>query len=594
MKNLFNYFGVRLTVFSISLVCIVQNAYGETKSSHLHNNALYKSLVIVNDQEVDKILNQSNMKNSTQYNRTRYDVNSFAVLSASYCTSDSKYYQSEIVLDVLNTTIDKLLNMQGQDGLFNSGGNIASPPDMAFLLESLGPAAKILFENEVNLNKGLNDKLRKFLLKTGEALIIGGIHTPNHRWVVAAALARLYDLFGDERYVKRIDQWLAENIYIDADGQYPERSRNYAVVVDRSLITIADILKRPQYLAKVTKNLESTYYFMEENGELITTDSRRQDQNFLLPVYGFYLEYRYIANQTQNEFMAAVARKIENLENFNYKIFNKSLIYFLERPILFENLPGEYILPSDYNQLFSFNNTVRLKRGNTTATLFAGNDRPIIVASGRSTNPTFFTFRKGDAILDYVRLSTSFFRTGYFRSEGLEKSGDKYILKEKKEGYYFQPLSADKINPDGEYEFSQSTDKRFWSKMDFNSREISNIQTLNTYIEVYENNGDFNFDIRVDGAEQVEIVLELCFRKGGELINVQQIENSEDYMFNSEIASYKFGKDTIHIGPGKIEHNHIQSLDGEMYSTHFGSIKGEGMHLYLTGTTPFKHILTIK
>jgi hypothetical protein len=393
--------------------------------------------------------------------------------------------------------------------------------------------------------------------------------------------------------VKRIDQWLAENIYIDSDGQFPERSRNYAVVVDRSLITIAYILNRPELYEKVEKNLISTYYFMEENGELITVDSRRQDQNFLLSVTGYYLEYRFIALQNNNDFLAAVTRKIEVLDEFDKRILGQSLVYFLERPVLLEKLPGEKELPANYTKYFPLTQAARIKRGKVTATIFGGNDRPIIIASGRSTNPTFFTFRKGDAILDYARISTSFFNTGYFRADGLVKDRDTFRLREKKEGYYFQPMPADKINPNGEYKFSESTDKRFWSKMDFESRPLSNVQTLETDIAIRENEGEFTLEINISGTEQIEVVLELCFRKGGEFTHVVPAGGDDDYFLEEGYATYKMGNDTIKIGPGMMEHQRIRGLDGEMYSTHFGSIKGDGMHLYLTGITPFRHTLKI-
>jgi hypothetical protein len=431
------------------------------------------------------------------------------------------------------------------------------------------------------------------LLKAGEALVTGGIHTPNHRWVVSAGLARLYALFGDERYVKRIDQWLAEGIYIDSDGQFPERSRNYAVVVDRSLITIAFILNRPELYEKVEKNLVSTFYFLEENGELITVDSRRQDQNFVLPVLGYYLEYRFIAIQLKNEFLAAVTQKIEQMEGFDKKVLSQSLVYFLERPLLLGELQVGKELPANYTQYFAFNQTARIKRDKVSATIFAGNDRPVIVASGRSTNPTFFTFRKGDAILDYTRISTSFFNTGYFRAENLVKEGDTFRLHEKKEGYYFQPMPANKLNPNGEYKFSESTDKRFWSKMDFDSRPLSNIQTLETDIAINEKNGEFTLDISIAGTDQIDVVVELCFRNGGKITDVIPAGSDDDFFLEEGYATYKSGNDTIKIGPGKMEHQRIRRLDGEMYSTHFGTLKGEGMHLYLTGTTPFKHTLKI-
>ena len=573
---------------------IATKVWGQNFEEMLNiDNSLYNRLLKSNDNQVSEFLGLGSGETNPRYNRTRSSTTEFAVLASAYCTSGSVYYKSDEVLNRLEKIIEKLLEMQQPNGTLNSGGNIGSPPDTGFLLESLCPAATVLFNNETNESKKLNGNLKEFLLKAGEALVSGGIHTPNHRWVVSAGLARLYALFGDEHYVKRIDQWLAENIYIDSDGQFPERSRNYAVVVDRSLITIAYILNRPELYEKVEKNLLSTYYFLEENGELITVDSRRQDQNFLLSVTGYYLEYRFIAIQHKNEFLAAITRKIEALEGFDTRILGQSFVYFLERPVLLEELPGEKELPANYTQYFPLTQAARIKRGKFTATIFGGNDRPIIIASGRSTNPTFFTCRKGDAILDYARISTSFFNTGYFRAEGLVKDGDTFRLHEKKEGYYFQPMPPDKINPNGEYKFSESTDKRFWSKMDFDSRPISNVQILETDIAIRENEGEFTLEISVNGTDQIDVLLELCFRKGGEFSHVVQAGSDDDYFLEEGYATYKSGNDTIKIGPGKKEHQRIRGLDGEMYSTHFGSIKGDGMHLYLTGVTPFLHTLKI-
>ncbi len=557
------------------------------------DNDLFVRLLRKTDEFVSTYLAQNSELKNLAPGRSRSSTTDFAALAAAYCTSGSEYFKSADVLKCMEKIVENLLELQQPNGTLNSGGNIGSPPDTAFLLESLCPAATVLFKAEWDEVKTLNGKLKEFLLKAGESLVTGGIHTPNHRWVVSAGLARLFALFGDERYVKRIDQWLAEGIYIDSDGQFAERSRNYAVVVDRSLITIAYVLNRPEYYEKVEKNLLATSYFLEENGELITVDSRRQDQNFVLPVTGYYLEYRFIALQKNNDFLAAVARKIETLENFENNLLKQSLIYFLERPVLLGELPVKKELPANYTQYFPVNQTARIKRDKVTATIFAGNDRPIIIASGRSTNPSFFTFRKGDAILDYARISTSFFRTGYFRAESLVKDGDNFLLHEKKEGYYFQPLPEDKINSEGDYKFSESTDKRFWSKMDFESRPLSNIQTLVTDIAISEKNGEFTLEINITGTDQIDVVVELCFRNGGEFAQVVPAGSDDDYFMEEEFATYKKGNDTIKIGPGKKEHTRIRGLDGEMYSTHFGSIKGNGMHLYLTGVTPFSHTLKI-
>ncbi len=554
-------------------------------------NKLFYTLLENNDKRVEELLAFSS--GNPEYRSSRSMSREFAVITASYCVEESKHYKSELALNRLEEIVSKLIELQYPDGTLDSGGNRQSPPDTAFLIEHLGPAATILSQFNSNLADSLKSKFSGFLKNVGEGLITGGVHTPNHRWVVSAALARLYYLFNDERYLRRMDEWLAEGVFIDDDGKFPERSPNYAAVEDRSLMIIGHLLDRPELFEIVKKNLLSTFYLMEENGELITLDSRRQDQNYLVSVSSYYLLYRYFAIHFNDELFAAIVKKIEAIPNLIIGILSTSLIDFLYVPMLFEDLPESTSLPTSYTKEFLLTNLVRIKRGNITATIFGGNDLPVVIASGRSTNPSFFTFRKGKAILEYARLSSSFFRTGYFRSQGISRNGNVYQLHETKEAYYYQPLSVGDRNPEGDYQLSESPDGRFWSKMDFKSRKKSNIQVLETHITIQEGNGGFEMEVDVSGPKQVEVVLELCFRKGGELDHVVSTRSDEDYLLQEGFGTYQVENDTIRFGPGIADHNHISRIDGELYSTHFGSIKGKGNHVYLTGYTPFKHTFTI-
>ena len=56
---------------------------------------------------------------------------------------------------------------------------------------------------------------------------------------------------------------------------------------------------------------------------------------------------------------------------------------------------------------------------------------------------------------------------------------------------------------------------------------------------------------------------------------------------------YEYGGDKITFGPGTGSVKPIRGLEGERYSTHFGSLRTEGMHVYLSGVTPFEHNLTL-
>lgn len=491
--------------------------------------------------------------------------------------------------------MDKLRSFQYPDGTLDSAGNRQSPPDTAFILDSLCPAAIILKDNESNELISIKTKLDAFLLAAAEGIRTGGVHTPNHRWEICATLAKLYKLYGEQKYVDRIDEWLLEGIYQNQDGNYPERSRNYAVVENQAFITIGEILDRPLFFDIVSKNLAANYYYMELDGELVSLDSRRQDQFRPISSWKMYSSYRFMAIHEHDDFFASIAREIESFDAFDSLFLSRALPHFMSSATLQREMPKGKALPTAFTKHFKASDLVRIKRGNSTVSIFGGNDLPLTVASGRSCNPTFFTYRKGAAILEYARLSTSFFNTGYVRSSGLQKNGNRYSLYEKKEAYYYYPMPGSKRNEKGDYQLTPSLDGRFWSKMDFGSRPKKTL-ALESKIEIEEVDNSFRINIEVggDGAENVEVTLDLCFRNGGLIIDALPGENEKDFFLQNGFAKYTVGSDTIEIGPGIAEHTNIARLDGEVYSTHFGSIKGKGLHLYLTGFVPFKHSLTIR
>lgn len=570
------------------------NLFAESKEtvagSNLPKDEFYKHLVNANDKRVAAIIESMRSEIKVLKRELGYD---FANLSASYCEPKSRYHKSVELVPYMRTIMQFLLGVQGPDGTLDIG-NLGSPPDTAFILEPLCLGTSVLIQNKSKALNEVKEDAKKFIIKAGDALTTGGIHTPNHRWVVSSALARINALYPNQKYINRINDWLGEGIFIDSDGHYLERSRNYSEVINRSFITMARLLNKPELLEPVRKNLAMTYYYLEPNGDLVTTDSRRQDQFGSKSVLDYYHHYRYMANRDNNKEFAAIAKLIEGVEGFEEEVLSQSLFYFLNDPVLRKDLPALTTPPVNYEKLFTTTSLARIRRGDTTTTIFGGVDWPLIIASGRSTSPNFFSFRKGEAILKYMRLSTGFFSTGYFRSEGLKKEGGKYVLHKKLEVPYYQPLPVEHRKADGDYALSPSIDGRFWNKMDFENRPVSNVKSLETTVTVEENNGSNELTFRVAGSDNVPVTIELCFKEGGSLTGVTaSTDDSNDHFLEEGMGQYQFRKDIIKFGPGALAHKRLKGLEGEMYTSHFGTLRTEGVHVYLTGVTPFEHKFTI-
>ncbi|WP_460556220.1 hypothetical protein [Ferruginibacter profundus] len=552
----------------------------------LPGDDIFERMVIANDVQVDGLLQTVSVANFNFGRKAGFD---FATLTASYCYTGSKYFKSPLVVPKLEILIQELTKFQTADGTVNVG-NLESPPDTAFLLEPLSAAAFLLVKNKGAETAGINSQLKTFIIKAADALATGGVHTPNHRWVICAALARVHKIYPDKKYTDRIEDWLGEGIYMDSDGHYPERSRIYSGVENNSLLTMGRLLNKPALFEPVRKNLTATYYYMDPGGELVTTDSRRQDQYMTKTIVSYYLYYRYLAIKDNNSNFAGIAKLIEQMNGFEDEIMNRSLFHFLEDELLQQPLPAAIKPSVDYEKYFSTSQLLRIRRDNTTATIFGGVDWPVIIASGRSNSPNFYAYRKGNAVLKFMRLSAAFFGMGYFYSEGIKKEGHKYILHKKIMVPYYQPLPKNKRKASGDYTLSPSIDDRFWNKMDFKDRPVSNVKTLDTTITFAENGSANELTFLVSGLKGVAVTIELCFAEGGKLTGVTEAKDGNNFL-ETGMGKYEFGEESIQFGPGAVTHKTITNLEGERYSTHFGNLHTKGMYVYITGTTPFMHQL---
>jgi hypothetical protein len=518
-----------------------------------------------------------------------------AALVAAYCARESTYYESGDLIPLMERASQAFVDAQNPDGTLDAG-NLASPPDTGFVVESMAAALSVARQKDDPRLAKTTQTLSKFLLAVGEALVTGGVHTPNHRWVVTSALARINSLFPATKYVDRIDDWLGEGIYQDSDGLFPERSPNYARVEVNAFVTMARLLNRPELFEPVRRYLDANLYLMQPDGEIETVGSRRQDQGRPLHVANFYLQYRYMAIRDNNPKYAAVAQLVAARPGEGLVEGSNPVIHFMDEPMLKKSLPEAGAIPSDFVKVFSNSRQVRIRRGDTAATVYGGTDWPLGVASGLASNPTFFTFRKGRAILDSVRMGARFFSLGVFRAEDFKVDGGRYVLHQRYDVPYYLPLPKNLRNPKGDYALTPAKDGRFWSKLDFPKRQMSNIQTLDQKITVMEKQGAFELHFEITGHDRVPFTVELAFRPGGTFGGgVQEIATqvAKAYFLKEGMGTYRVGDDSIEFGPGQADHQ-ITDMSGHTYTAHGGVLRTSGSCVYITGMTPFRQVITIK
>jgi hypothetical protein len=515
-------------------------------------------------------------------------------LVAAYRSRDSALHGSSQAVAAALTHLRALRAAQTTTGLFAGGDNVQSPPDSAFTVNDVCDAHVLAAGAGPEL-RDVTAALAEIAGAACERLLTGGVHTPNHRWELCAALARLHRSFPDDRLLGRVEEWLAEGVDIDAEGLYSERSANYAAHVSNpSLLLLADVLGRADLLDAVERNLATTLDLIRPDGTVETVHSRRQDQNRPFPLAPYLPHYRLLAIRTGRGDFSRAARQaaaggIDDPGLLAETLLTPDLCRVLPAPAA-QALPRERYLTT----------TGLAARASVTAhtVVYGGSDVPEHrrIRSGLACNPTFLRLFAGDAVLDAVRLSRGFFDLGPFRAADMQGLADsRYRLTETLSAAYYQPLPPGRRRDDGAYRMAD--EGRFSAAMAFPDRpgdEVSH--TTRVEVDLREDGADLRIDL---SGPRVPWALELTFRPGGVPEGAVPIGDGR-WCLTTGPMTYRVGDDEIRIEAGVEAGEPLAGPDrsdvlrydpGQDYTVVGGTDATTGNRVYIGGLGP--HTLTV-
>ncbi len=312
--------------------------------------------------------------------------------------------------------IEYLLRAQHADGLIDLiSCNYDSAPDTGFAVQRLCPLL------ELGRGQGGTDwadfleRVGAFVRRAVPGMLVGGFHTPNHRWVIASALAWAAFLYPDLDVAATVEAYLAEGFDIDAEGAFIEHSVGvYDAVCDRSLLLLHTMWSAPGAFEAVQANLNFDMCLLHADGTAETVLSRRQDAGTRVVPLGLAAPYLWAAHLSGEARFAAAAQFLWDkatafgLDDLNW------LVYVLGKfgPITVDC--GK--LPERWVRFWPLNGLWRMRSGPLSVTLVRGSTRLLSLLYGR-------------AELCRLSISQSYFGVGQFVGDSIHVEGDTAILR---------------------------------------------------------------------------------------------------------------------------------------------------------------------
>ena len=521
---------------------------------------IYKQLIDELDQQVEGVLTRQVLDAESSYCGGFMDgdrlvgsqsISAVASLGYAYLLAESRHYRSEELLQRILLAAEFARRQRNPSGCFDLlTTNFDSAPDTGFVVQAIAPVVFAARQQAAD-DEGaaeIADALGELIQTGAPGMVAGGFHTPNHRWVLVAALAQAQVLYPALDVSATVDAYLGEGIDINADGEYSERSTGvYNAVVNRALIRAAHVLERPDLLEPVRRNLDLSYHLLHADATAVTSISTRQDRDTRAVPTGLADGYHALAHLDDNGFYAAVA---------DWLVAHGGGLVCLPNYVLQPEWRAARIertlLPERYSRVYPASGLWRVRRGAVSATAAAGLTAPFSVVCGQ-------------AELAAVKISSTYFATGQFIGEEfaeadkgvrMQHKGRNRIYPEKDYvgGIYWLPI-AEQVNADN------------WREVR-GRRETYQLPPLEVELYVEEVAGGFDLHIRTaGGVDGVPLQIEGVFEPGGTLeMDSALVEGRAGHtvFLKAGYALYRVGDDAIRIGPGAMDHTMWRMRNSEI------------------------------
>ncbi|WP_419872942.1 hypothetical protein [Candidatus Pristimantibacillus sp. PTI5] len=489
-----------------------------------------------------------------------------ALWAAALINKDSMFHHDEELASRLELGTHFMLRSQHADGTISPGWtNMHSPPDTAFVVVGLAQVYELLQAVEWEPLRKSTANIKRFLEQTVPALLTGGCHTPNHRWVLTSALGYLHKLTGRAELKERAEAWLAEGLDCTEDGEWTERSNGiYNAVSDVMLFHAAELLDKPELLEPIRRNLKMMAYMIHPNGEVVTDYSGRQDFGHSYTMESYFLVSRLMAQKDQDPTFEAIAELAGQALEHPGWLPNNAILGYLLRPELREIAIQPAELPTKYRIVMNRNFPRERYLSEMDAAGHGGKiyhsrmhpDFGAPVARERDGNTSLtvmaetssmFALRHGDARLLAVQIGSSF-EPGYVKMNDLMVEEESYKLTAVESKGYYGPVAKENLPLSAKSAISP------WYLLPHQLRETTHLQYHHVEAELRKTG--HGWQLQVSCAEPDSMMTQIVFVFGGEgSFTGEGLTPLEDaHFWKHGNVRYAAGEDWIEVDGGAHEH----------------------------------------